>query len=504
MLNVRDLYTKRITAELTSDGNPVGQATVQYEVHRYIDTTNLTETTSYLVTCIQRLTVPNSKHEIPNPSVVQSYALYPALLISKITINNTGNPTDPPPTPPPLLVDYEPRTLNASVNTALNSSAGSNAGTSQQYTSGSSYAQTNSHGFRISGGFFGDAPTGDLSYDHSKSATTERSQAETSGTTLDTSSQLGSSSEMSIKDWGSYAQLDVDDPNVSWIWGQEYPWNVLQFNAPANGSDSYILLPPFVQQRLLDTSDAKNPVLNPPSELSLLGVDFVSQATWLITPTSPTVSGNTISFTHDLTVGQGTHSMVAGDATEVTALLRTFDVVPIQSGPIELPLYGLDPLSAPSVLGFVADQFVVAPSPGNNGTFAIIADANDLLIRGSGFTKIMETDFSLTEPVQMTVYFKVTEPNSDINLSLKNWIVGTVPCQLTIKINDATPLLRYVDAPETSGGSDNITVVALRYKNFTSVNYCDYLKIGLNQVTITIAPNSTAGSQYQLLAIAVG
>jgi hypothetical protein len=242
----------------------------------------------------------------------------------------------------------------------------------------------------------------------------------------------------------------------------------------------------------------------PPSELSLLGVDFVSQATWLITPTSPTVSGNTISFTHDLTVGQGTHSMVAGDATEVTALLRTFDVVPIQSGPIELPLYGLDPLSAPSVLGFVADQFVVAPSPGNNGTFAIIADANDLLIRGSGFTKIMETDFSLTEPVQMTVYFKVTEPNSDINLSLKNWIVGTVPCQLTIKINDATPLLRYVDAPETSGGSDNITVVALRYKNFTSVNYCDYLKIGLNQVTITIAPNSTAGSQYQLLAIAVG
>ncbi|HYK02208.1 MAG TPA: hypothetical protein VE974_10660 [Thermoanaerobaculia bacterium] len=501
MVKLRDLYTKHITAAITSDDTRMGQAILQYEVHRYVDTRNLTEATSYLVTCTQRLTVPNRAHDIPATAPVQEYRDYPALLISRITVNNPGNPGDPnDPDPPTLLVDYSPRTLNTSVNTAVNSSAGSSTGTSQQYTSGSSTAQTNTFGWSESAGFFGEMFTPSVSHDSSTSTTTEQSEAASSGRSVDTNSELAGSSAMAIKDWGSYAQLDISDPNVSWIWGQEYPWNVLQFNAPANTTDSAVLLPTFVQQRLLDNSDPSDPVLNPPSELALLGVDFVSKATWLITPRTATVASHTISFTHDLSVSQGTHSMQGG---QVTALLRTAAVDTMQSGDIDLPLYALDPLSAPSVIGFVPDQFIVAPAPDNQGNFAIVADANDLLVRGLGFTSVMATDFS-AGPVQMTVYFKVTEPNTDINLSLKNWIVGTVPCQLTIEINGYSTLLRYVDAPETSGGSDNITVVALRYKNFTSVNYCDYLKMGLNQVSITIAPTSTPGSSYQLLAIAVG
>jgi hypothetical protein len=493
MLKLRDLYTLLIPAEITSSGTPVGQAMLQYEVHRYIDTKNLKAANAYLVTCTQRLIVPNAAAYALSTTAVQSYSHYPALLIANITVNDPDDQV--------LLVDYFPRTLNTSVNTASNSTAGTNTTASQQYTSGSSTAQTNSFGTSYSLGFFGDAPTGGVSSDFSASASAEQSSATSSGTAVDTSNQQSSSSAMSVKDWGSYAQLSPASSNLTWIWGQEYPWNVIQFNAP-NATKSAVLLPDFVQQRLLDTSDADNPVLYPPSELSLLGVDFVSKATWLITPPPANAGSDTISFTHNLTLGYATHGMTGN---QVTASLDAVNAAAIQSGTIDLPLYGLDPLSGagPAVIGFVPDQFVVAPTS-SGSPFAIAADANDLLARGTGFTSVMATDFS-AGAVQLTVYFKVIEPNTDISLSLKNWLEGTVPCKLTIAVNGQTPLVRYVDAPETSGGSDNITVVTLRYKDYTSVNYCDYLQMGLNQVSITIAPTaSTPATSYQLLAVAVG
>ena len=493
MLKLRDLYTQFTTTEITSSGTNVGQAILQYEVHRYIDTRNLTEVNAYIVTCTQRLIIPNAAAYAPSTTAVTEYSNYPALLIANITVDDPDHQT--------TLIDYFPRTLNTSVSTALNASTGSGTSMSQQYTSGSSTAQTNSFGASASLGFFGDAPTGGVSVDTSTAMTTEQSVAATTGSAVDKSSQLSNSSAMSVKDWGSYAQLDVADSNLTWVFGQEFPWNVIQFNAP-NATSSAVLLPDFVQQRLLDASDPNNPVLYPPSELSLLGVDFVSKAVWLITPQTITAGSDAISFTHSLTLGNATHSL---DGSNVTASLDVVEAAPIQSGSIDLALYGLDPLSgsAPAVIGFVPDQFAVAPAS-SGSPFSIAADANDLLVRGSGFTSIMATDFSAGQ-AQMTVFFKVIDPNTDVNLSLKNWVGGTVPCLLTIVINGQSTLLRYVDAPETSGGSDNVTVVSLRYTNFTSVNYCDYLQMGLNQVQITITPTaSSPATSYQLLAIAVG
>src|ERR1044071_3238829 len=209
MLKLRDLYTQLTTAEITSSGTNLGQAVLQYEVHRYIDTRNLTATNSYLVTCTQRLIVPNAARYAPSTSAVQSYQNYPALVIAKITVNDPNQQT--------ILVDYFPRTLNTSVSTALNSASGSSTSMSQQYTSGSSTAQTNSFGTSASIGFFGDAPTGGLSVDSSTALTSEQSTSATSGTAIDTNTQLSNSTAMSVKDWGSYAQLDVTDPNLTWI-----------------------------------------------------------------------------------------------------------------------------------------------------------------------------------------------------------------------------------------------------------------------------------------------
>lgn len=499
MLKTRDLYTWTVNPPLTSSGTPVGQAILQYEVHRYIDTRNLTETNSYLVTCTQRLIVPNAATYEPNTTPVTSYGPYPALLMANIELTASSPQLDI------LLVDYFPRTLNTAVNTALNASTGSSASASQQYTSGSSTAQTNTFSTSASLGFFGDAPTGGFSQDQATSATTGQSSATSTGTATDTNSQLSNSSAMSIKDWGSYAQLGIGNPNVTWIWGQEYPWNVIQFNAYDNTA-SVVLLPEFVQQRLLDLSDPSAPVLYPPSELSTFGVDFVSSATWLITPAAPTADDLKIVFTHALTLLSGKHVLQAtGSDTSVAASLDLVHADAIPSVSIDLPLLALDPLSGtlPAVIGFVPDQFAVAPTS-SGAEFAIAADANNLLVRGSGFTGVMTADFPAgAGSAQMTVYFKVIDTSTDVNLSLKNWVVG-MPCLLTIVVNGQSTLYRYVDAPETSGGADNITVVSLRYKNFASVNYCDFLQMGLNEVSITITPTAKTATTYQLLAIAVG
>jgi hypothetical protein len=499
MLKLRDLYTNTITEPITSAGTTLGLAIIQYEVSLYVDTRNLAETKAFLVTCTQRLIVPNVAGYSPATTPVLLYNTYPALLIANITVNAGSNQV--------ALIDYFPRTLNTSVITSLNTAAGSGVSIAQQYTTGSVSSQTNTFGTSSSLGFFGDAPTGDLSANSSTSLSTEQSAESTRGTTVDNSHQLSNSSSMSLKDWGSYVQLDLNGPNLTWIWGQEYPWNVIQFNAPI-AAGSAVLLPPYIQQRLVDTTDPTNPIVFPPSELSLFGVDFVAKAGWLITPAA---SGtDAVTFTHNIRVGRGTHGFI-GTSQGLGPFFASLDTVgaqPIPSSPtaLDLPVYALDPLnsSTPAIIGFVPDQFDTAPTS-SGSQFDITADTNDLLVRGTGFTSIMATDFT-AGTVEMTLYFKVIDAERDINLSLKNWIQGGGPCQLTIQVNGQSTLTRYVDVPETGGGSDSLTVIALRYKNFTSVNYCDYLRMGLNEVTITIVATvpPPATTTYQILAIAVG
>lgn len=491
MLKLRDLYTQVKTSPIISSGATLGEAIIQYEVRSYTDTRNLGQTRSYILTCTQRLVVPNPSKFSPGAGSVLMYSDYPALITASVAIADPDKVIATQ-----LLLDYFPRTLNTSVVTTLNAAQSSGSSVSQQYTSGSSTAQTNSFGTSASLGFFGEAPTGDLSASMSSATTTEQSVASTQGTSIDTSQQLSNSSSMSVKDWGSYAQVSVATQSVGWVWGQEYPWNVIQFKS-LDQSQSSIDLPEFVQQRLVDTGSQ----VYPPSELSLFGVDFVSRAAWLITPNTGLTGSETIQLTHTITCGNASHGLNQG---QFSATLDTVTAQPIQSTTLDLAQLALDPLtdSLPAVVGFVANRFDVAPTSGG-APFAITSDANDLLVRGSGFTSTLGTDFS-AGTAQVTIYFKVTDANRDINLSLKNWIQGS-PCQLAIVINGQATLTRFVDVSETGSGGDNVTVVALRYRDFTSVNYCDYLQMGLNTVSITVTPVGTGEkSSYQLLALAVG
>jgi hypothetical protein len=127
----------------------------------------------------------------------------------------------------------------------------------------------------------------------SSSSTDETSSGSTQGSAVDSGAQYSNASSMSMKDWGSYVQFDSAGLTPTWIWGQEYPWDLIQFR---NVENDYVVLPPYVVDRLYDGTQ-----VYPPSELSLFGVDFVSKVAWLVTPKSGLASSQSISFTHTLT-----------------------------------------------------------------------------------------------------------------------------------------------------------------------------------------------------------
>lgn len=485
----KDLYTQSENVVLTSSGVTFGRSIIQYEVQKYVDTRNLAEVPSFVVTCTQRIIVPNSDPFQPTGGAVTSFSNYPALFTNKIAIADPDSVISSA-----TLIDYSPKTMNTSVTTSQNGSDSSSVSDSQQYSSGSSTAQTNTFGGSISLGFFGDSATGDIGASGSISNTSEKSRGSSAGRSTDTGSQYSNASSMALKDWGAYAQLDSTATIPTWIYGQEYPWNLIQFRN--QDSDDHVILPGYVQARLYDGVQ-----VYPPSELSLFGIDLVSKAAWLITPNPGLAQSIDIGFTHDMTLCVATHEATAG---ELVATIDTWQPSTYSSPTFDLPVMALDPIgvgTGAGLIGFVANQFDVAPTS-SGGDFAITADTNLMLIRGAGFNGVTSTDFSAGD-VSLTIYFKMVDTSRDVNLSLKHWVTTGGSCQMTISINDTPLPVRTITAPEGGMGADNVLVVPLRSKDFTSVDYCDFLRFGLNTITVTIT-SPASGTTYTLLASAVG
>lgn len=485
----RDLYTQSANIILQSSGTTYARAIIQYEVQKYVDTRNLTEAASFVVTCTQRIIIPNGDTFEPTGGVVTTFSNYPALLTTAIALSDPDGVIESS-----FLIDYAPKTMNTSVTTSQNDSDSTSSSNSQQYSSGSSTAQTNTFGGSASLGFFGDQATGDLGGSLSHSSTNEKSSGSSRGWSTDTGSQYSNASSMALKDWGAYAQLDPLATTPSWIYGQEYPWNVIQFRN--ENEDEQVILPDYVQARLYDGVQ-----VYPPSELSLFGVDFVSKAAWVITPKSGLAQSIDIAFAHTVTLCVATHEASGG---ALVATIDTWQPSTYTSLNLDLPVIALDPIGAGTgagLIGFVANQFDVAPTSAG-GPFAITADTNLMLVRGTGFNGVTSTDFSAGD-VSLTIYFKMVDTAQDVNLSLKHWVTTGGSCQMTITIN-GTPLpVRTITAPEGGMGADNVLVVPLRSKDFTSVDYCDFLKFGLNTITVTIT-SPASGTTYTLLAAAVG
>jgi hypothetical protein len=494
IIKEQDLYTNSATFSLMTNTDTIGTTTIQYEVRRYVDVRNLKQVNGYVVTCTQRFAVANATPFAIDGGGVSSYVDYPALITNGITCTDDQNIVSGM-----ILIDCEPKTLNTSVTTSQNQSATSGSTSSQQYTSGSSFSQTNSFGWSLSAGSFGAKPTDDFGINRSRSHGSDTSTSSSFGSLEDSGSQSSSDISMAIKDWGGFVQLDKTSTFPTWIWAQEYPWDLINFRSSGDGDD--VDLPEYVQNRLYDGQQ-----LYPPSELSQFGVSFASKVSWLVTLDANVTDTTSLAFNHALELCVATHQVQAGE------LVAKTNANPAKTHVVknlDLPVLALDPIggdNGPALVGFIPGQFDVAPTSAG-GQFVIAAESNLMLIRGSGFTAVsqsgfMTTDFS-TGSVTLTLYFKVLETSSNVSLSLKHWVGSGQAVELDIAVNDGATTTKRVDGLEAGGGGTNVTVVPLRRKDFSSVDFCDLLSLGLNKVTLTFSAEG-ASADYTLMAVAVG
>jgi hypothetical protein len=323
---------------------------------------------------------------------------------------------------------------------------------------------------------------------------------------------------MSVKEWGSYAYVDVADLNPTRVWSQEYPWPVADLHDMVDSNHADIVLPTAIKDRLYGKNDqAAIVTLYPPSKLSLFGINFVAQASWVYPVADGASPIDQVTFDHTIVYYTGTHQLNT-DKTDVTAQLDTVlanHQVPTQQ--IDLSRLALDPIVAEgpdngAVVGFVKSQFYVPPDSAQG--FGITSTANNLLVTGTDFQSpstndaLMTADLNNGKTATMNVAFKILDDETDFTLFLKHWKTGDQGCILTITVNgSADAIVRHVDSLEAGSGSDNLMRVTLRSKDYVSNDYYDYLVPGLNTVTIVLAaddPASTSGCGYAIRALAIG
>jgi hypothetical protein len=505
MNNGRDIHTISTEVPIEVEKKRVGTSVNEYEVREFTDLRNLQTSRAYMVTCRQRLLVPSNQYFALGS--VEKYDSYPAVVL------NAFRPVTTKGDLAVTLHDYFPKTLNTAVVTSENRGSGGSASFSNQHTSGSSTAQTNSYDVSASAGLFGDIASGSVSASYGHSTTDETSQSRSTGRSTGVDSQVGDTHSMSIKDWGSYASIDAAESSVSWTWGQEYPWNVLQFHNADAGDQGYIALPAFVQARLFDGSQVL-----PPSDLALYGVNFQSHAAWIINVPDNVDAEELFQIDHEVDLYTASHGI---DDKSHIAQMSKLGSCKFQSSPLDLCTLALDaiPGEGPdngAIVGFNRREFIKPPA-GSAG-FRIKSTVNNLYVTGAGFNAPvsdnapMETDFSDGE-VEVNVAFKVISRTDEYALILKHWKTRAAGCRVSIVVNGDTEnaITRHVDALEAGNGADNIISIILRSRIDMTSDYFDYLQLGLNTLKLTIIPSYEAGETgvtescgYALRALAIG
>jgi hypothetical protein len=422
-------------------------------------------------------------------------------------------------------VRYSPKTINTSVSTDnARITSGANSLT-RQHTAGSATTVTNSFGANLGTGNEGQ-PTGGLNFEHSEVSETHDEWM--AAGTRESSQQWSESAEMTIKDWAAFASLlptdkdatDKHSPSaITWVWAQEYPWNAMVLRPEQSGGD--LQVPQDIQLRLAGTG-----LLQPPSDLSVMGLDFACRVSWLVTPSPAAWSATTeptLVVTHGGTLWQANHSLVTPSADEEKPKAddKTAQVVikptptPALTGTDLIHQIHLEQLSLAPILDagmangaivtFVAGEFRQQDAAG----FAITSRAGNLFAQGKGL--VLDTDantFTVNlagpTPGSIALYFKILDIDLEYDLVFKHWITGGVPAVLAAQVNDHPPIKQYVTEREGEGGDSNVTSIALRTLTFGAVDYHDYLQVGMNKIAISVQANQTGAGNYNLRAMAIG
>lgn len=472
-------------------------------------------------------------------TAVARYSNYPVMLENTLTLSTTS------PSATSKLVDYSPQTVNSQVQTSNNvSNAASNQGeTSNSSTIGSSQAQSNSFGTNV--GLQGNAFAMNVGHDKSKTTSSDRNSSTGASSGYSDSEDASSSASMSVKDWGVYASINPATNGPTWIFGQEYPWDIFVGRAPwLSGEEStvanpdnddqvLVALPHYMTDRLMGAyGGGNNPNIMslPPSQLSVFGYDFVMKAQWVIAV--PNGDDDTVTVTHHLSGATASHGYNTNDASGDSGAHVYVDKNPtnyiLEDGSVDVDLdlgiMGLEPVGAKNVIGFVPANFFTPPTPVATAgqapsPFVIFSNSNTVLIKdttdysascpvGAGFSASptsLNAEVVPNNPVTFTVLFKVTDVTSDYSLHFKHWTKNGEAVQLRIVINgdEENPLIKTADALEGEGAENNLLDLTLRNQNFASVNYCDTLVLGLNSIDVTLTPVGGNTAQYALRAIAI-
>lgn len=480
-------------------GGSFGRSLTKYTVYRRRDVRNLNHLLGYAVIMQQRIIIPNSTPYKPGQNQNLSYTNYPAVISNELSIKANNNATIE-------LRNMFPRTLNSQVSTTESTADQNGNMTNHQSTTGSTNTNINTYsvGLGGSGGEMMDLPMWSIGLNWGHSHTDENShmRSNTTGGGSSSDHSTSSASSMSIKDWSSYGYLDSAGVSPKWVWGQTYPWDVIQFNQTKDGTT--IDLPDFVTDRLITSSG----LVLPPSQLSMFGLDFSMTSGWLIDFPEGQTNDETLTIDHSVQCFTASHSangekISATLESEASASLGQFS-----SGAIDLSSYALNPIlssasSNGAAIGFSANPFTYPPT--NEKTpFKIVSPANTIQVKGSGFSDGLTTSFS--EPAKLTAIFKITDTTVNYAAHFIHWIgEGSEPVELTYTINGKFSGTLLASSTDGQGGENNISSISLRNTDFTSINFHDYLVVGTNTIDITVVPvKSGDKASYTLFAMGIG
>lgn len=546
MFSKTDPYTfKAFNTLYNGVTNAIGSISLEYQVTSCDDvwlndvgSVVKSRDRKYFLHCTQRIVIFNEQGMSVKPSQnISSFENYPVLLNTTMLPDTQGSGFQ--------LLEYSPITINTQVQTSgvSGTNTGTTSGSTTSNTVGSSTSQTNSYSASVNlsemGGITATA-------EHSSTTTQDQSRTTGSELTNNRGAESSASSAMSMKDWGSYSLVDPSTNSPSWIFGQEYPWDAIecrlatQVTNPSNANQVYLNVPTAMTVRLFDATT--NPaVVYPPSQLSLFGLNFIMKAMWQVT--IPNGSLEEVAIKHLINYFSASHVLVsAGPGSNPPATVSIYmdaagSMLSIDPhGPtdvsttLNLPLMALDPLhtySKVAIVGFIPNKFIIPPvaatSTASTPTaFEIISTSNNLMINdttnykertapfdaGFGFTasdtSLLATLTKNCQSLEATVYFKVIDAVRDYTLNLKHWKTNTQAVMLTFLINEIYTITKYVDASEAEGGENNLLSIDLRHQDFASIEYHDYLQLGLNSIQITIQPLGIfTDCAYQIRAISI-
>jgi hypothetical protein len=479
---IPDLHA--IEKRVSLDGN--GYLVFKVFVQKKISTIDLESRAVYQIRTALKASIYNKNPVNISPGSLTAYMNYPAIF----SFTKTLQCGDPAQAANFRLLTYSPITVNSSITTSRSDSTDNTLTSSSAQSVGSSNSQTNSFGINVQAGEMMESPmfTVGLSYEHAYASQRSQQHSTSSGS----SSGQGSSIQdgYSIKDWGIYAKIDRENLKAGWICGQEYPWDVMQFRS-FNGAGN-IDLPQAIIDRML-----MGDCVLPPSQLSQFGTDFTFTAEWSFTPDdeSPDINANLLTFDVDSQYALATHQRlgIAGHYS-ISASLGSpaVDQTSLSLTWWQLECLALNPLvpgrndASLNLAKLPATSFPTKPSV----PLLIASPTNTLICNATGFEPGMIADVT-SAPATYVLGFKVTDTVGDLSLLLKHWKLEDTGVVLSIRVNDVEVPLEWVDGRQGNGATGNRTETVLRTTDYMADDFCDYVKVGMNTITVTV----TAGSK---------